>query len=250
MARIVLLHAFPFTGALWDQVAADLRRRGHHVVAPDLRGFGSVPTGGAPPSIATMAADAVPLLGDGAIVAGCSMGGYAALQILRSHPELVHGLALIDTKATADGDAARERREAVARMAEGGGAWSEGMLDALVGTTTREQRPDVVSAVEAALGAAPRPGVAWAQRAMAARPDSRAALAAFGGPVTLVWGEEDTVLSPHAEQELMLEARRVAIGPDQPAPSTTFVTVPGCGHLSPLECPGPVADAIAALAAR
>lgn len=248
MALIVLLHAFPFTGALWDPVAADLRRRGHDVVAPDLRGFGSVPIGDAPPSIETMAADVVPLLGDGAIVAGCSMGGYAALQILRSHPELVHGLALIDTKATADGEAARERRESVARMAEGGGAWSEGMLDALVGTTTREGRPDVVAVVEAALAAAPGPGVAWAQRAMAARPDSRAALAAFQGPVTVVWGEEDAVLSPLAEQELILEARRAEVGPVPPAPSTTFVTVPGCGHLSPQECPGPVADAIAALA--
>lgn len=238
MARIVLLHAFPFTGALWDPVSADLRRRGHDVVAPDLRGFGSVPTGDSAPSVATMAADVVPLLGDGAIVAGCSMGGYVALQILSRHAELVRGLALVDTKATADGDAARERREAVARMAESGEAWSEGMLDALVGWTTRGQRPDVVTAVERALAAAPRPGVAWAQRAMAGRPDSRAALAAFGGPVTVVWGEEDTVLSPRAEQELMLAAQ----------PSARLVTVPGCGHLSPLECPAAVADAVGALA--
>ncbi|MFM9135948.1 MAG: alpha/beta fold hydrolase, partial [bacterium] len=233
MARVVLLHAFPFNGALWESVAADLRGRGHDVVTPDLRGFGSVPTGDAPPGIATMADDVVPLLGDGAIVAGCSMGGYVALQILRSRPDLVRGLVLVDTKATADGDAARERREAVARMAQGGEAWSAGMLDALVGPTSRERRPDVMSTVEASLAEAPGPGVAWAQRAMAARLDARDALAAFGGPVAVVWGEEDTVLSPREEQELMLAAQ----------PRATLATVPECGHLSPLECPGQVADA-------
>jgi len=237
VARIVLLHAFPFGGAMWDEVAALLRDRGHEVEAPDLPGFGGAPQTPGDPTIAAMAERMLPVLGEGAVVAGCSMGGYVALQILRSRPDLVQGLALVDTKATADGEAARERRETVARRAEGGEEWWAGMIDGLVGPTTRARRPAVVSAVEEALATAPRSGVARAQRAMAARPDSREALAAFPGPVTVVWGEEDTLLSPREEQELMLAA----------APGATFIAVPECGHLSPLESPTVVADALAAL---
>lgn len=239
MARYLLLHAFPFDGAMWDSVAVRLRAGGHEVLAPDLRGFGRAPLGDRGPAIDVMVDDVLTLLGDEpAVVAGCSMGAYVALGIAARRPDLVDALALVDTKATADPEAARAHRERVARLAEGGDDWSAGMIDGLLGETTRRTRPDVVAGVERVLAQAPRATVAWAQRAMAARFDARASLALLTAPVAVVMGEEDT-MSPLAEQALIREA----------VPHAAWVPIPSAGHLTPLEAPDAVAAALLGLAA-
>lgn len=231
--RYLLLHAFPLDGSMWDEVAAALRAQGHEVIAPDLRGFGAAPLGDDAPDLERMVDDVIAALADvPAYIAGCSMGGYVALGVARRRPDLIAGLGLIDTKATADGDAARGNRERVAVLAETGADWSAGMIDNLLGATTRAERPDVVARVEAALATAPGPTVAWAQRAMAGRPDARETLSRVEGRVTVVVGDEDT-MSPMAEQELILAA----------VPAILHV-VAGAGHLTPLEAPSAVAAAL------
>ena len=236
MATYLLLHAFPFDSSMWDGVAASLRRSGHVVLAPDLRGFGAAPLGDEAPDLELMVDDALALLDEPIIVVGCSMGGYVALGIARRRPDLVAALALVDTKATADLDAARANRERVAVLAETGGDWSAGMIDGLIGETTRRTRPDVVARVVGVLADAPRGTVAWAQRAMAGRPDATDVLRDLDAPVVVVMGEEDT-MSPLGEQEIVLEASRAA----------RLVTVSQCGHLSPLEAPDEVASALRSL---
>ena len=239
MARYLLLHAFPFDGTMWDSVAELLRAEGHEVLAPDLRGFGSAPLGERSPAIAVMVDDMLSLLGEEpAVIAGCSMGGYVALGIATRRPDLVAALALVDTKATADPEAARAQRERVAGLADDGGDWSAGMIDGLLGETTRRSRPELVATVRGALAAAPRATVAWAQRAMAARPDARAPLALLTAPVAVVMGEEDT-MSPLGEQVLIREA----------APHAAWVPIPSAGHLPPLEAPAEVAAALLGLVA-
>ena len=166
------------------------------------------------------------------------MGGYVALGIATRRPDLVAALALVDTKATADPEAARVHRARVAALAEGGDDWSAGMIDGLLGDTTRRSRLELVATVEGALAAAPRATVAWAQRAMAARSDARASLAMLTAPVAVVMGEEDT-MSPLAEQDLIREA----------VPHAAWVVVPSAGHLTPLEAPEAVATALLGLAA-
>ena len=239
MARYLLLHAFPFDGTMWDSVAELLRAEGHEVLAPDLRGFGGAPLGERSPAIAVMVDDMLSLLGEEpAVIAGCSMGGYVALGIATRRPDLVAALALVDTKATADPEAARAQRERVAGLADDGGDWSAGMIDGLLGETTRRSRPELVATVRGALAAAPRATVAWAQRAMAARPDARAPLALLTAPVAVVMGEEDT-MSPLGEQVLIREA----------APHAAWVPIPSAGHLTPLEAPAEVAAALLGLVA-
>lgn len=234
MARFLLLHAFPFTGSMWDAVAAGLRTQGHDVLAPDLRGFGEAPLGERSPAISVLVDDMVTVMGEQpAAVVGCSMGGYVALGIAARRPDLVAALGLVDTKATADAEPARAHRIRIAELAETGGEWSAGMVDGLLGETTRRTRPDVVTTVEKALSAAPPATVAWAQRAMSTRPDARDSLALLTAPIAVVMGEEDT-MSPREEQELILET----------VPHATWVPVSGAGHLSPLEAPDAVASAL------
>lgn len=237
MATYLLLHAFPFDGSMWDDVAERLRADGHTILAPDLRGFGASPLGDDEPDIDRMVDDILPLLAAPAMIAGCSMGGYVALGIARRRPDLVQALALIDTKATSDGEVAQANRERIAVLAETGGEWATGMIDGLLGKTTRETSPDLVARVSGALADAPRATVSWAQRAMAARPEVLGALRDLADPVLVVVGDEDT-MSPMSEQELIVGA----------CADARLVVIAECGHLSPLEAPTDVAAALASLA--
>ena len=234
MARFLLLHAFPFTGSMWDGVAARLLAEGHDVTAPDLRGFGSAPLGERTPALSVLVDDMVIALGEQpAVVVGCSMGGYVALGIAARRPDLVSALGLVDTKATADPEPARIHRKRIAELAETGGDWSAGMVEGLLGETTRRTRADVVTTVEKALSDASPETVAWAQRAMSARSDTRDSLALLTAPIAVIMGEEDT-MSPRGEQDLILAA----------VPHAAWVSVPGAGHLTPLEAPDAVASAL------
>jgi pimeloyl-ACP methyl ester carboxylesterase len=168
---------------------------------------------------------------------GCSMGGYVALGIAGDRPDLVQALALVDTKATADGDAARDNRERIAALAETGRDWSAGMIDGLLGEATRESRPEIVARVQQVLDGAPRATIAWTQRAMAARSEVLDVLRELDVPVLVVVGNQDT-MSPMSEQELIVQA----------ASDARLVVIPGSGHLSPLEAPERVAEVLSSLA--
>jgi pimeloyl-ACP methyl ester carboxylesterase len=237
MATYLLLHAFPFDGSMWNEVAEELRADGHRVIAPDLRGFGHAPLGDDAPDLQRMVEDVVSLLDEPAVIVGCSMGGYVALGIAGDRPDLVQALALVDTKATADGDAARDNRERIAALAETGRDWSAGMIDGLLGEATRESRPEIVARVQQVLDGAPRATIAWTQRAMAARSEVLDVLRELDVPVLVVVGNQDT-MSPMSEQELIVQA----------ASDARLVVIPGSGHLSPLEAPERVAEVLSSLA--
>lgn len=239
---LVLLHAFPLDRTIFDGVVDDLAAAGWDVVAPDLRGFGGSAYGpdgpDEAPSLAVLARDVLAVLDRlgvrAAVIAGVSLGGYVAMEVLRTAPERVAALVLVDTKASADTPEAREGRLRVADEIERTGdtdALAASMVPTLVGTTTTRERPGVVARVgELVRGADPR-AVAWTQRAMAARPDSVADLQAYDRPVLVVWGDEDA-LAPRAEQD-----RMVGVGAD-------LAVVPGAGHLSVLERPEAVAPIV------
>ena len=92
----------------------------------------------------------------------------------------------------------------------------------------------MVGRVRGLVQVAPPPAVAWAQRAMAARPDSRDVLASYDGPALVVVGEEDTI-SPPADAEAM--AAGAAAG-------TARAASPKAGHLTAVETPEAFNDAV------
>ncbi len=229
---LVLLHAFPLSSAMWlgqRDGLADVA----HVITPDQRGFGGTPLGADEPSLDRVADDVAALLDakglDRVVLGGLSMGGYAAMAFLRRHADRVHALVLADTKASPDPPQARERRLQMADAVSGDGELSvlvDDMLPALVGRTTHERRGLVLGRVRALAQAAPAAAVAWAQRAMAARPDSFDTLRATAVPALVVVGDED-VLSPVADAEAMASA----------LPHARLATIPAAGHLSAVEAP-------------
>lgn len=240
---LVLLHAFPFDARMWRAAARQVPGVGAvHVV--DLPGTPGHTTDLPEPSLEESADEVARLLADagvdGAVVAGLSMGGYVALALAERHPRLVAGLGLVDTKSVADTPEAAARRITVAQALETSGTLDAvlGTLDGLLGVTTRTARPEVGEQVIAWAREQVPAGVAWSQRAMASRPDRTDVLRAFGGPVTVVVGDEDTVTPVE-------QARQMAHVGD-----ASLVVVPHVGHLSAVEDPGAVAAALGDLVAR
>ena len=138
---------------------------------------------------------------DRVVLGGLSLGSYVALAFMARHPDRVGGLVLLDTKAPADGDQAREDRLKMADrvLAEGTEFVPEVMLPKLLGETTREHRPEVVEKVaalirEQAPEAIASAGAAW-------RPAAPPTCAPISVPTLVVTGEEDAVTGPEIGRE-------------------------------------------------
>ncbi|MBP2338723.1 pimeloyl-ACP methyl ester carboxylesterase [Saccharothrix coeruleofusca] len=220
---LVLLHAFPLDSRMWDGVRERL-----DPITPDQRAQGE-------PDLAAAARRVLDHLDERgierAVVGGCSMGGYVAMALLRQAPERVAGLVLADTRAGADTEEARANRLAVAERAEaeGVGEWLAGTVPALLAPTSPEE---VSSRVRGWVLDQDPADVAWAQRAMAARPDSTELLRAARVPALVVVGEHDGLTPPRQARELADLLRG------------ELVQLPGAGHLAPVEAPDAFADAV------
>lgn len=240
---LVLLHGFPFDASMWDDVVEDLTDADVPTIAFDAPGFGQSEIPDGEPSL-ELAADAViatldELGVERAVLAGLSMGGYIALAVTARHPSRVAGLALLDTKASADTDEARANRLKVADAALGekGADAVAPMLTTLLGETALEGEPDVVQQHREWLAAAPPAGIAWAQRAMAARPSRFEVLEDLAVPGLVLRGAED-VVATQADAEAMATAMRRHGG------DVELVIVPNAGHMTATEDPTAVAAAL------
>lgn len=237
----LLLHGFPFTSESFaPQLGAP--PAGARLIAPDHRGFGQSPDGPGTATMEELADDALLLLDrlgvEKAIVGGVSMGGYAALALLRRDPSRVLGLALLDTQALPDDAAGKERRETSAKdvLQNGVGALVDGLLPKLFAPSTPAE---VRAPIERQMRAAKPAAVAAALRGMAARSDTREVLSRYAGPLLVVVGEHDAITPPERAKQLAELVK-----------GSTLVTVPNAGHLANNEQPTAVNAALADLVKR
>ena len=241
---VVLLHGFPFDRSMW---AAQIAALSHQcrVIAPDLRGFGksTLAPGDAERGVGMerYAADVLAVLDElgvrePVVLVGFSMGGYAAWQFAVRWPKRLAGLVPCDTRAAADADEARAGREkmAAAALAQGSSAPALAMLPKLLAPSTHQSRPQIVEQVKALIAQQSAEAVAAAQRGMARREDVRARLGEIACPTLAIVGAED-VISPPAEMHDIAAA----------IPGARLVEIAAAGHMTAIENPGAVSEAIA-----
>ena len=225
---LVLLHGYPFNHTMWEKAVAKFEAD-RRFLAPDLRGFG-VELGSAEPSLELMADDVAQQLPGEAVVIGFSMGGYVALALAEKHPELVAGLALINSQAAADTEEARQGRRAMIEKVrkEGTRAATDAAIPKLFANPREELSRYALKGAERA-GVA---GITWALEAMARRPDRTQVLRQLGKPILILHSAEDKFIPVARARELatLLKAK--------------YVEIEGAGHCTPLEGPDKVAAAI------
>lgn len=235
---VCFLHAFPLNRHMWQHQIEHLRSRG--VVAVDLPGWGESVCAGTPPSsfteFASSVRDTLTALGiREAVFAGCSMGGYTMFEIWRRWPEMVQGMILCDTRPEADTDEARANRmrqiELVRR--EGTGCIVDFVREKLIGRTTTAENPALAAQIIEMAKKAPVQTVLATLNALAGRADSTPDLETITVPVLAIVGEED-VVTPPAVAKAMVDK----------IPGADLVIIPRAGHLSPLENPVAVNQAI------
>lgn len=228
---VLLLHAFPLGLVMWDEQAAALADA-YRVVRFDCRGFGGSPPGDGLLTMERIADDAAAVLErlglPSAVVGGLSMGGYAALALVRRHPERIRALVLADTRAGADSPEAKATRAAQAEKVrrEGAAAIADAVLPKLLGATSHRERPELVARVRRIVEANPPRGITDALAGLAARADSTPTLREIRVPTLVVVGEEDTI-TPRSEAE----------GLQRGIGGSELAAIPRAGHLANMENP-------------
>jgi len=237
---VLLVHGFPLDHSMWDAQIETLGND-YRVIAPDLRGFGRSRVVPGTATMDQMADDLAQVLDaidvrEPVALVGLSMGGYVAMAFCRNHADRLGALVLCDTRAAADAPAAAQTRHETAQrvLAEGTEPLVEAMIPKLFAPSTLDGRPETVERVKAMIRQADPRGVAAALLGMAQRPDSTDVLRRLDRPTLMLVGEYD-ILSPPAEMRAIADAM----------PNASVVEITAAGHLSPLERPDAVSDAIA-----
>lgn len=166
-------------------------------------------------------------------LAGLSMGGYVALEIMRESPGRVRALALLDTQARPDTpEASKNRREQVQRAETD----FEGIIDTLFPRLVHPQRARDATLQELFRSMARTLGptvFARQQSAIMSRIDSRPFLPRIACPTLVLCGREDGV-TPVALHEEIASA----------IPGAHLEVIDECGHLSAIEQPAAVTQAL------
>jgi pimeloyl-ACP methyl ester carboxylesterase len=167
-------------------------------------------------------------------LAGHSMGGYIAFEIMRQAADRVAKLALINTQARPDTPEATARRRALIARATGGEyrAVLDDLFPGLVHPSRREDGAlrKLVHDMADDIGAE---AFIRQQTAIMSRPDSRPTLASIRCQTLVLTGDEDNTI-PNALSKEMADG----------IPGAKLVILPDCGHLPQIEQPQATADAL------
>lgn len=227
---LILVPGLMCDETVWTHQTAALRELAHIRIAVN----------GARDSLVDMAQAIIAQAPPRFAIAGHSMGGRIALEVIRKVPERVSALALLDTGYAPIARGEAGDREAAGRFAlldlarrEGmrvmGAQWARGMV--------HPARLGDEPLMNAILDMIERktPELYEAQiKALLARPDAGPVLGTVRCPTLVLCGEDDSWAGVGRHQEMSAAIR-----------GSTLRVIPECGHMATMERPEAVSEALA-----
>ena len=235
---LVLSHSFLCSGRMWREQVPVLGTK-FRVINVDLRGHGRSSHVRRPFSIYDTVSDVLAVLDQLGIQmatwCGLSIGGMVALRAALTHPERVARLVLLDTDAGPETGLRKVKYRAMGfgTRIVGIRLFLPSIARLMFGATTRRRNPSLVSEWKDEISTMHVPSALHCLEALTNRDSLLGRLNRIGVPVLILVGEEDHSLPPSL-------SRRIH---DRLAHST-FAMIPAAGHLSALEHPARVNDAI------
>lgn len=167
------------------------------------------------------------------MLAGLSMGGYVAFEIMRRIPERICGLILLDTSARPDTPESSAARQALMQLAETNFAAVTEQLLPKLSHPERVVLPAVRGVIQSMAASLGKEVFIRQQKAIMGRPDSRPTLGKITCPTLLICGREDLITPPEMAEEIAGGIKQAELK-----------IIEQCGHLSTLDQPEAVSKLI------
>ncbi len=242
---IVLWHGLLLDGGMWRHQIEPLAALGRVIV---LDGPGHGKSEVPPPFSLEDNADAMldafgELAIDRAVMVGLSWGGMVGMRLSLQHPQRVQALALLDTSAEAEERARLIKYRLLVSFTRRFG-FPKGLADQQIlplyfTENTYATQPELVERFVRTVNGFPRDGVARAALAVIKRKNILPRLGSIRAPTLVLCGREDRTTEPVHSEHI---ARSIA--------GAKLVMIEGAGHISALEQPKAVNEALVPFVAK
>ena len=221
---VVLVPGLACSPRIYDPQIPSLWRQGPVFIANHARG-------------GDMAAIARRILAEAPLrfaLAGHSMGGDIIFEMFRQAPERISRLAFLNTSARPDAPEVTEKRRVMIQEVKQGGY--RAVMDRLFANFVHPALARDEHLHRIVLDMADDVGpdaFVWQLEAITGRIDSRPTLATIKCPTLVLTSDTDNMMPPDASSEIA-----------SAIPGAKLVTIQDCGHLTQLEKPQAVTDAL------
>ncbi|WP_340149705.1 alpha/beta hydrolase [uncultured Sneathiella sp.] len=161
-------------------------------------------------------------------LAGLSMGGYIALEVMRQAPERVTHLAIMDSRAVADSPEDRRRRLDFIKLVEQGSTF-KGVTRSLLPILIHESRlndEELIARIFKMAEDVGKEAFLRQERALLDRDVLTEMLKTISCPTLILAGADDMLIPPKLQRAMAVEI-----------PTAQYVEIPNCGHLPTMEEP-------------
>ncbi|HEX8270405.1 MAG TPA: alpha/beta hydrolase [Flavobacterium sp.] len=198
-SAVVLLHGFLENREMWDFHAAELSKK-YRIITIDLLGHGESDSLGYVHSMEDNA-DAVHSVVSSlrirkVVIAGHSMGGYVTLAFAELYPEMIKGLALINSTSKPDNDERKKNRDrAIKAVKKDHASFVKLSIANLFSPDNRERLATEIDKTKFEALKTPLQGIVASLEGMKIRDDREILLHTATYPKLLVLGKKDPVLN-------------------------------------------------------
>ena len=235
---IIFIHGFPYDHTMW-KAQIDLLSENYFCVTYDIRGLGESPAGDGQLTMESFVDDLESIIDnlklDKPILCGLSMGGYIGLRALERFEDKFSAVILCDTRSEADNNEGKLKRSlAIKRInTEGLAPFTKDFITNCYGNYYKNNfKEEFNNRIVKSLTFSPV-GVKGSLLAMLSRNDTTDYLTKINIPALVICGEEDALTPPEVMKPLAEKIKEAV-----------FVVIKNSGHMSPIENPIEVNEAI------